>query len=141
MYRCHKLPHDQKPSMQEWNDSSQSHRLSALQSFALSRADTADSTLAIQMMQVRLLLSVMLLGSEICVSSLSDDCSIGVAGGPWQYAMQACILYMHGRSPFNTPMQVGLVDHSTCGEQPCDVALDWHPAFCKESCLMHGQGS
>lgn len=51
MYRCHKLPHDQKPSMQEWTDSSQSHRLSALQSFALSRADTADSTLAIQMMQ------------------------------------------------------------------------------------------
>ncbi len=38
--------------MQEWTDSSQSHRLSALQAFALSRADTADSTLAIQMMQV-----------------------------------------------------------------------------------------
>ncbi len=50
--------------MQECTDSSQSHRLSALQSFALSRADTADSTLAIQMMQVSLLLSVMLFGSN-----------------------------------------------------------------------------
>ncbi len=40
--------------MQEWNDSSQSDRLLALQAFALSRADTADSILAIQMMQVRL---------------------------------------------------------------------------------------
>ncbi len=39
------------------------------------------------------------------------------------------------------PMQVGLVDHSTCGEQPCDVALDWQSGFCKDSCLMHGQGS
>ncbi len=37
-------------------------------------------------------------------------------------------------------MQVGLVDHSTCGEQLCDVALDWHPAFWKEPCLMRGKG-
>ena len=112
MYRCHKLPHDQKPSMQEWTDSSQSHRLSALQSFALSRADTADSTLAIQMMQVRLPLSVMLLGSKIKghqgFASLSADCSVGVACKSWQYAMQACIPYLHGRCPFNTPMQVAI---------------------------------
>ena len=100
--------------MQEWTDSSQSHRLSALQAFALSRADTADSTLAIQMMQVSLPLSVMLLGFTICVSSPSDDCSIGVAGQTWQCAVQACIPYMHGRSPFNTPVQVGRVAHSTC---------------------------
>lgn len=52
MYRCHKLPHNQKPSLQEWNDSPHAPRLQALQSFALDRAEASDSTLAIQMMQV-----------------------------------------------------------------------------------------
>ena len=52
MYRCHKLPHNQKPSLQEWNDSPHEPRLQALQSFALDRAEASDSALAIQMMQV-----------------------------------------------------------------------------------------
>lgn len=56
MLRCHKLPHDQKPSLQLWHDSPHAPRLLALQAFALDRADTADSTLAIQMMQVIALL-------------------------------------------------------------------------------------
>ncbi len=89
--------------MQEWTDSSQSHCLSALQAFALSRADTADSTLAIQMMQVSLRLSVMLLGSKICVSSLSDGCSIGVAVNhgsmPCKYASHTCMGDLHSAHP------------------------------------------
>lgn len=51
MLRCHKLPHDQKPSLQLWHDSPHAHWLQALQAFALDQADTADSALAIQLMQ------------------------------------------------------------------------------------------
>lgn len=52
MLRCHKLPHDQKPSLQLWHDSPHAHWLQALQAFALDQADTADSALAIKLMQV-----------------------------------------------------------------------------------------
>ena len=61
MYRCHKLPHTQKPDLQEWRGSPHAPRLLALQSFALDRAEASDSALAIHMMQVGLVVTCTLM--------------------------------------------------------------------------------
>lgn len=49
--RCQKLPEGQKPDRQQWQGSWQ-QRLQAVQAFALDTADTAQSALAIQSVQV-----------------------------------------------------------------------------------------
>lgn len=52
MKRCYRLPHGQKPDMQQWQSSRYAHRILALQAFALDNADPAEAVLAIQMVQV-----------------------------------------------------------------------------------------
>ena len=52
MKRCYRLPHGQKPDMQQWRSSRHAHRILALQAFALDTANSADAALAIQMVQV-----------------------------------------------------------------------------------------
>lgn len=52
MQRCYRLPHGQKPDMQQWRSTHHAHRILALQAFALDTANPADAALAIQMVQV-----------------------------------------------------------------------------------------